>query len=211
MSARPDDDPDRALAVERGPEIELREKGSRFLGQAFPAEDDATVQRTLAKTAVRWPDATHHCWAARLGFAEPCAEHAHDAGEPGGTAGVPILGAIQRERLVDTLVIVTRYFGGTQLGRGGLVRAYGECARQALSAAPRRTVWSVNTIIVTCDYPDVGAVEAVLARAGPLVHTVERRFEQRATITLTARCSVVSATIAELRDATRGRARVVEA
>lgn len=203
-------DPDRIESVTTGPEVELRERGSRFLGQALTCEDESRLRAGLDRIVDRHPDATHHCWAARLGSPGGCVERSDDAGEPAGTAGAPILGALQREDLYGVLVVVTRYYGGTKLGRGGLVRAYGECARQAVAAAPRRVLWRQATVAVVCDYDEVGAVEAVLARAGERVLGVERDFADRARLRIRARQSAVPELVTELEDATRGRASVRE-
>jgi uncharacterized YigZ family protein len=86
----------------------------------------------LAEVRRRDPDATHHCWARRIGDEGP---RYSDDGEPAGTAGIPILRAIDGRALTGVLVVVTRYYGGTKLGTGGLVRAYGEAAAAALDAA----------------------------------------------------------------------------
>ena len=111
-------------------------KGSRFIGEAFPVADEAEAMARLAGIRKREYAATHWCWAYRLGPAG-AATRANDDGEPSGSAGQPILREIEGRALTDTLVVVTRYYGGTKLGTGGLVRAYGEAAAAALDAAPR--------------------------------------------------------------------------
>lgn len=105
-------------------------KGSRFIVDVAPANTETEAQALLHKTAARFPDASHHCWAWRLAL--PARERASDDGEPSGSAGRPILSQLAGRHLVDTAVIVTRYFGGTKLGVGGLVRAYGGSAGAAL-------------------------------------------------------------------------------
>ncbi|MGE3165711.1 MAG: YigZ family protein [Planctomycetota bacterium] len=199
-------DEDRLQSVADGPEVELREKGSLFVGQAWCASREAEAATALERTRTRYPDATHHCWALRIGDAESLRERSDDAGEPGGTAGQPILGAIQRAMLTDVLIVVTRYFGGTKLGKGGLVRAYGEAARLALAAAPARTIWREAAIAIRCDYADVGAVEAAIARAGEAVRAVRRDFSQQPTFDVTVRASAARRLIDAVSDATRGRA-----
>jgi putative IMPACT (imprinted ancient) family translation regulator len=113
---------------------ELEVKKSRFLASATALESE-----TCAETRIRElsdPDARHNCWAWRCGQAY----RFFDAGEPGGTAGRPILAAIDGAQLDHVLVVVTRHFGGIKLGTGGLVRAYGKAAAMALKAAPT-AVW----------------------------------------------------------------------
>ena len=139
---------------------ELREKGSRFLALLAPAADEAAVKALLAALAARHPDASHHCWAYRLGW--PPRERSHDAGEPGGTAGPPILRALQGAGVSDALLVVVRWFGGTKLGKGGLVRAYGGAAREALAVAalvPRLLRLEVE---IEMPYPHLGAVQRLL-------------------------------------------------
>jgi uncharacterized YigZ family protein len=113
---------------------------SRFLAEAAPAEDRDAAVAVVDTVARRYHDCRHVCYAWRLGRGEPIRELANDAGEPSGSAGQPILGAIRQERLSDCVVVVARYFGGIKLGTGGLARAYGAAAGAALAQAPRRTV-----------------------------------------------------------------------
>lgn len=199
---------DSYCSVRFAPEIEIKVRGSRFLGQAFPAasEDEATAR--LARVRKRYHSATHHCSALRLASPERPLERSDDDGEPSGTAGPPILGAIQHAGVFDLIVVVTRYFGGTKLGTGGLVRAYGEAAREALDAAPRVTVWLHRRLALSCAYEDLGAVEAVLAREAESVHAVARSFDPGPEVVITVRRSRAERLAAALTEATAGRARL---
>lgn len=111
-----------------------KSKGSRFIGEAFPVTSEAEANACLDAARKREHAATHWCWAWRLGI-EGEAFRSSDDGEPSGSAGAPILRQIDARELTNTLVVVTRYYGGTKLGVGGLVRAYGEAASDALDAA----------------------------------------------------------------------------
>src|SRR6266700_152472 len=115
---------------------ETREKGSRFIVTGFPVGSAGAARAGIAAVRSEFPDATHHCWAYVLAGQgpEPRERH-HDAGEPAGTAGPPILQAIRGAGLCDAVVIVTRYFGGIKLGRGGLARAYRAAAASVLAEA----------------------------------------------------------------------------
>ncbi|MEZ4649811.1 MAG: YigZ family protein [Candidatus Eisenbacteria bacterium] len=199
---------DQYASIENGPEVETKVKGSRFLGQVFRAPDAESAGLALAAIRKQYYDATHHCSAFRVGAPESAEERSDDDGEPSGTAGVPILGAIRREDLFDVFVVVTRYFGGTKLGTGGLVRAYGDSAREALAATPRRTVWRESTLEIGTTYEDVGAVEAVLAREGRHLRNVEREFLDQVRFRVTLLRSQVSSLEAILTEATAGRAAV---
>lgn len=108
-------------------------KGSRFIVTVIPAGDEDSAKHSLANVRAEMPDAGHHCSAWRL--ASPAIERASDDGEPGGSAGRPILSQLTGRDLVDTAVIVSRFWGGTKLGVGGLVRAYGGAAGAALDLA----------------------------------------------------------------------------
>lgn len=117
---------------------ETRVSGSRFIACACPASSLETAHDVIEALTLEYPDATHIAWAVRLSGPEAGGrEGSHDAGEPAGTAGRPILQALQAEDLVDVVAAVVRYFGGTRLGKGNLARAYRDAARLALASAPR--------------------------------------------------------------------------
>lgn len=144
-------------------EAEIRVQGSRFLALASPVQTEDAARALVADQARRMWDATHHCsaWVLRSGV-----RRANDAGEPGGSAGPPILVAIEGARLVDCSVVVTRHYGGVPLGIGGLMRAYGEAAAQALAAAPRRTGTHAVRFRIRYPYLLTGAVMRALGRSG---------------------------------------------
>lgn len=144
---------------------ELEIKRSRFLGQAAPVRDEAAVHALLASVRSAHPDASHHCFAYRLGLAGEAARFSDD-GEPGGTAGRPIMEVLLREELVDVAVVVTRYFGGILLGSGGLTRAYSQTAAEAVRAAGFVAMRPHTEVRVTVEYSRLGALEQALLRAG---------------------------------------------
>src|SRR5699024_9601171 len=102
---------------------EIVEKKSRFIAEVFPVVSGDEVSGHIEKIKKEYWDARHHCWAYVIGQ-NPGTERMSDDGEPAGTAGKPILEVIRGRGLTDVLIVVTRYFGGTLLGTGGLVRAY---------------------------------------------------------------------------------------
>jgi len=193
-------------SVDDGPEVETKVKGSRFLGRAFHAEDEAAADGHLDAVRRAHHAATHHCWARRLGGDGPASDRYDDDGEPSGTAGAPMLAVLSGGDLRNALVVVTRYFGGTKLGTGGLARAYADAARAALDAAPRRTVWHEATVRVECAYDDMGAVEAVLAREGSRIRRCERDFTGSPVFRVTVLRSFAPRLRDLLREATAGRA-----
>jgi uncharacterized YigZ family protein len=162
---------------------EVREKGSRFLAWIGPAAEEDAARAALDGLARRYPDATHHCWAWRLG--SPPRERSSDAGEPSGTAGAPILQVLRGARgtgLSDVLAVVIRWFGGTKLGKGGLARAYAAAAREALAGLP--TVLRVPTVRVTLEVPyeRVGAVKRLIHP--PAVELESEEYGERARLVL---------------------------
>ena len=116
-----------------------KSKGSRFIGEALPVSSEADALAAVEAVRAREHASTHVCWAYRLG-AEGDRIRSADDGEPSGTAGLPILREIEGHRLTDCLVTVTRYYGGTKLGAGGLARAYGEAAATVLDVSSVRTI-----------------------------------------------------------------------
>lgn len=113
---------------------EIKIKGSRFIGEAIPVQDAAQAEAQIKRVRKREYAATHHCTAYRVGIEGDVFRY-NDDGEPNGTAGQPILRQVDARDLTNSLVVVTRYYGGTKLGTGGLIRAYGESASLALDAS----------------------------------------------------------------------------
>ena len=149
--------------------------------------------------------ATHNCWAYRVGERYRFS----DDGEPGGTAGRPILAAIDGQGLDHVLVVVTRWFGGTRLGAGGLLRAYGGCAAECLRSAGVLEVRPRVALEVTVPFEDIGVIYPVFEQHGA-TRTGERFDEKGAIVEVELDADAREAFTAALGDATRGRARVVE-
>ncbi|MCC7264716.1 MAG: YigZ family protein [Candidatus Latescibacteria bacterium] len=116
--------------------VELRSKNSRFIGSAGPAPSVEAARAFLARLRAEFPDASHHVYAFAVGVGASVTHGMSDDGEPSGTAGRPVLAVVQGSGLGDVMVVVTRYFGGTKLGTGGLVKAYGSTAKAVLEVLP---------------------------------------------------------------------------
>ena len=114
--------------------ILLKEKGSKFIGFAFPVDDEEDLKKSLEKIREEHPKATHHCYAYRLGIKGEN-YRANDDGEPSGSAGLPIYNQLLAHEITNVLVIVVRYYGGTKLGVSGLVKTYKESAKITLEEA----------------------------------------------------------------------------
>lgn len=125
---------DSYLTLAEPAEALYKEKGSKFLAYAYPVSDEEQIRECLDALRKRYYDATHHCYAWRLG-ADGQNYRVNDDGEPSSTAGRPILGQLLSYGVTDVLVVVVRYFGGTKLGVSGLIAAYKESASAVLSVA----------------------------------------------------------------------------
>ena len=141
-----------------GPATSEREiRKSRFATIAAPVHDEAEARRFIAENS--FADATHNCWAWRIG-----ADYRFsDDGEPGGTAGKPILQAIEGQDIDCVAVLVTRWFGGVKLGTGGLARAYGGSAAECLRMAEKQPVVAMTSVELPVGFSDLALVEARLA------------------------------------------------
>jgi uncharacterized YigZ family protein len=160
---------------------EIREKGSRFLAILGPAADEGGAKARLGALEREFPDATHHCWAWRLG--DPPRERSSDAGEPAGTAGVPILQVLRGAGLSDVLAVVVRWFGGTRLGKGGLARAYAAAAREALPRLPVAVRVPTARLALRVPYERVGAVKRLVHP--PAVELESEEYGEDARLVLT--------------------------
>ena len=149
--------------VYRGGSGEIVEKKSRFIAEVFPVTSEEEAMQYLEEARKRYWDARHHCWAYVLGR-NPSAERMSDDGEPAGTAGKPILEVIRGRQITDVLVIVTRYFEGTLLGTGGLVRAYTASAAEGLKHSEIITRFHGFKLRIAADYTSLGKIQYLLAQ-----------------------------------------------
>jgi uncharacterized YigZ family protein len=138
-----------------------REKGSKFLAYAYPVSTEEDLLNHIDGLKKIHPKARHYCYAYRLGAGTDIFR-ANDDGEPSGTAGRPILGAIDSAELSDTGVVVVRYFGGTKLGASGLIQAYKKAAADALSTAIRKDLYITEDCKLKFDYGHMGIIMDVL-------------------------------------------------
>ena len=146
------------------------EKKSRFIGRVWPVESEEEALEKIQAMKKQHYDATHNCWAYII---KDGAVRFSDDGEPGGTAGMPMLQVLQREGLFNIVCVVTRYFGGILLGAGGLVRAYTKGAKIAVDAAGRsmKRVWSV--LYVPCPYTYYERVKLEVDAFGGLIRNTD--------------------------------------
>ena len=158
---------------------ELREKASRFFAFANPVADEEAAAEIRERLKKEYHDARHRPYALRLASG---VERCSDDGEPRGTAGHPILQQIQQADLYDVQIVVVRYFGGTLLGKGGLSRAFSECARLALENAEKKEIQVNKFLDLIAPTDQAGVVKAVASRFGGAVAAIS--FDSQARIRL---------------------------
>ena len=184
---------------------EVKVKGSRFIAEATDVRGEAAAMAFVADVRAREHGATHHCWAYRLGPSGEAFRY-NDDGEPSGTAGSPILRQIDALELTNTLVVVTRYFGGTKLGTGGLARAYGEAAAEALGAAEIVRCVTRVPLRLTFGYKDTSPAMQVLSRFD--AKEMDARYAEQTELVVGVRTSEVEAFTVAFTEALGGRGRV---
>jgi putative IMPACT (imprinted ancient) family translation regulator len=187
-------------------EAEIREKGSRFLARAVPVTGRDEAEAYCAGEAQAFRDATHVVPAFRL---HDGTDYASDAGEPAGSAGPPMLQALRGAGLHDVAAVVVRWYGGTNLGIGGLVRAYGGVLAGALSDAPRRAATPGVRLVVRHGHDRTSAVLRTVAAFGG--RDLERAYGEDVTCAFVLPAAVAERFRSALRDATAGTVDASEA
>ena len=191
--------------IEYGGMGEIEEKKSRFIAHvAFVSTEEEAVAFIEAKKKQFW-DARHNCYAYVLG------EHAQtmrfsDDGEPTGTAGRPILEVLVGSGIRNIIVVVTRYFGGTLLGTGGLVRAYTKAAQAGIEASVVRTMCCGFEMSIVTDYNGIGKVQYLLGARG--ISTEDADYGEQVTVRVNIPYEDKDSVIKEITDATAGKAKI---
>lgn len=195
---------DQYRTIRLGAERALKIQGSRFLALAAHADSRDAAMAEVERRRTALFDATHHAFAYRV-TPEGGEFRTFDDGEPSGSAGRPILAAIDREQLTNVVVVVTRYFGGTKLGVGGLARAYGEAAAMAVAASEREVRTILALLAVAFPHASVGPVMHVITKAGAKVaHSV---YDEEVHLTIEVRRSACDQLFARLVESTSGAVR----
>ncbi|MCZ0990468.1 YigZ family protein [Streptomyces diastatochromogenes] len=176
---------------------------SRFLCALAPAATEQEAQEFIAAVRKEHADATHNCWAYVIG-ADASVQKASDDGEPGGTAGVPMLQMLLRRDMRYVVAVVTRYYGGVKLGAGGLIRAYGGAVGEALDEVGTLTRRRFRLATVTVDHQRAGKIQNDLRATGREVQDV--RYDEAVTIEIGLPDADVDAFRGWLADVTAGSA-----
>lgn len=179
-------------------------KRSRFLAIASPVADEEAAKEFIARKS--YADANHNCWAWRIGQNY----RFNDDGEPSGTAGKPILQAIDGLELDNVVVLVTRWFGGTLLGSGGLIRAYGGSAALCLRAAELIELIPTETIFIRTHFSELALIKARLAGTEHLTISAETFHNTGADLRLEIPLTQKDAVLRMLTDVTAGRVQIAD-
>jgi uncharacterized YigZ family protein len=186
--------------IDKGGEAEFKERGSKFIGYARPVKNVEEFKGVLNEIKKEHPKATHHCFAYRIGL-DGNNFRSSDDGEPSGTAGKPILGQIDSNDLVNVLVIVVRYFGGTLLGVPGLINAYRSAAALALQMTPIVQRQVETEYMIRFDYTQVNDVMTLVKQYNCRVVQQEMQLFCNMTIAIPSnRLAEISYKLKELRD-----------
>jgi len=183
-------------------EDNITEKKSRFIASVKPVETEEAAVEFINEIRSKYPDARHNVYAYIID--ENNISRYSDDGEPQGTAGIPVLNVLQKEKLVDTAVVVTRYFGGILLGTGGLVRAYGQAAKLGIVNAEtvERTLCSV--IEIKADYTLVGKIQYIISSGGYIIENTV--YENDVTFTVCVKLADSDGFLKKITDNTNARA-----
>lgn len=192
------------LSVPNGvAESELVIKNSVFIGNVARAQSPAEAAAFVERVRQAHPDADHHAWAMRITGGPQAQIASSDDGEPGGTAGRPMLAVLEGRSLQQCVAVGVRYFGGAELGAGGLVRAYGGCIRAALDTLPLADLVCHRLARITIDYPLYGNLCYLLPKRG--VSIEEETFTDKATLLLSIPHDQETPVAELLRELTNGR------
>ena len=185
---------------------ETKVKGSRFIAEVALVKDAAGAKEFLESVCKREYEATHHCFAYQLGTDSNIEFKYSDDGEPNGSAGKPIYDCIKGRKLTNTIVVVTRYFGGTKLGTGGLLRAYSEAALLALEKAGKKTNYITDSIRLTIEFSFYDRILKVIEKLE--AQQTESDFSEKVSMTVLIRKSLTEQFVRELTDISRGTAQI---
>jgi uncharacterized YigZ family protein len=172
---------ERLLIPEREARAELLVVNSRFIAAIAPAFTVEEARAFIARIKAEFVDATHHVPAFIIGHGASVVAHCQDDGEPSGTAGRPALAVLRGSGLGDVVVVVTRYFGGTKLGTGGLVRAYSDAVREVLTCVPLAEKVATHTILLEAPYSYFERIRQMIEACHGQV--IEEAFAAEVTIT----------------------------
>lgn len=181
---------------------EFTEKKSRFIGYVRPVSSESDAINFINEIRAKHRDATHNVFAYSI--RDNQIKRASDDGEPQGTAGVPILGVIEKKQLCDICIVVTRYFGGILLGTGGLSRAYSDAASLAISAGEIVKMAQSCDLLVKCEYSDYGGLDRYISEN--CLFVVRSNYEEKVSVVIRIKAEKEKDVISDITDITCGKA-----
>lgn len=193
--------------VYEGGQGEIIEKKSRFIATVKPVKTEEEALEFIESLKKKYWDATHNCFAYIIGGGTPL-KRCSDDGEPSGTAGRPMLDVLEGESLSDVAVVVTRYFGGTLLGTGGLVRAYSGAVRAGLDASVLITRLRGIHLLIGTDYTGLGKIQYLLGQRG--IKTLESRYTDAVELSVLVPDEEIKTLKQEITEVTSGAAKLDE-
>lgn len=197
---------DEYLTVKGRGNEEIKVKGSRFIAAVVPVGSEEEAKALVARVSREHFNATHNCYAYRVGHGDGAIFRFSDAGEPSGTAGRPILEVIESRGLTDVVMVVTRYFGGTKLGTGGLARAYRESAQAVLDKVETKKVFQTVEFSLKFPYHLTKEVQRLLGKHGARV--IGEKYGKKTSLTVRVRKSRTEGFREELAILGRGQVKV---
>lgn len=199
---------DRYFTIARENSTEIKIKNSRFIGETCLVESVEQATSRLQAIRKREYDATHHCYAYRVGLFGELVFKYSDDGEPSGTAGKPIYDRLVGEDLTNLLLVVTRYYGGTKLGTGGLTHAYSEAAQAVLAASGRQEHFVQATFDVVIEFTLYDRVQRITAKLG--ANIAESEFSDQVKLRISIRQSRAEEMRGQLIEISNGKASIEE-
>jgi uncharacterized YigZ family protein len=194
------------LSISQPARAEVKVKNSRFIAETTNIEISKEALALLEKIRKREHAASHHCYAYRIGMGQTQEFKYSDDGEPNGTAGKPIFDCLSGRNLTNVITIVTRYFGGTKLGTGGLARAYSDAAKKALDKSGTKTVYLTDSFTITIDFKHFDQLQRLFQRFE--VIQSDPAFGELARVTLSVRKSRTEELKKEIINLTHGQAKI---
>ena len=195
------------VVLYQGGSGEITEKKSRFIADLKPVSTEEEALEFIESVRKKYWDARHHCFAYRIGKDSRILK-ASDDGEPSQTAGKPMMDVLEGQGLHNVCVVVTRYFGGTLLGTGGLVRAYSQSVQEGLRQSVLVTKKLGVKLLLRCDYSDLGKLQYRIGQGG--FGTLDSQYTDRVELTVLVPADEKDAFLAGITEATAGRVRAEE-
>jgi uncharacterized YigZ family protein len=206
--ANPNGTDDLFMQIKGPVRTEIKVKGSRFIASVRKVTTEDEAVKEIEKIKKEYHDATHNCYAWKVGHGKSMRYRYHDNGEPNNTGGLPILKTIDNRKLSNILVVVTRYFGGVKLGTGGLIRAYSKATHDALKQCEIEKSYLSETMTFKTGFEFVNLVHSIIANYKAILK--DSAYGETAQFTVEIRASKYREFKTKLKDATNGQVEIIK-